>query len=103
MITLNIKNGDGSDYWTEYFNSQEECDAYLVREQARSDWQKDRAHEAIDNTPPPPSKEEIAAAAQQIKDKKDRIEALKGMKGKNLSNAELQVAIQALLSELLGG
>jgi hypothetical protein len=65
MITLTIKRQDGSTYWTEYFNSQPECDAWIAEEQTRSYWDKTYTYASVDNTPPVvlPTYAELRAAS----------------------------------------
>lgn len=50
MITLNITYADGKHYWTEYFNSMDECTKWLSEEETRPYWQKDFVTEIIDKT-----------------------------------------------------
>lgn len=47
MTKLVINNADGSHYWTEHFNSQDEANAWLAEEKTRPYWDATRTHEFI--------------------------------------------------------
>jgi hypothetical protein len=68
MITLIIKNTDGSPYWEAHFNTTEACDAWYATEQTRPYWDATRTHQIIDTTPAPITIDQIASlqAAQYL-------------------------------------
>lgn len=50
MVSLVIKNEDGSVYWQEFFNTKDECAAWLSIEKTRPYWKDKFLVETIDNT-----------------------------------------------------
>lgn len=46
--------------------------------------------------------QEIVAEEAKKAERKDRIEVLRGLKGKNLSNAEIQLVMQTWIREMTG-
>ena len=44
MIRLDIKNEDGSNYWSETFISQQGADNWLAEEKSRPYWDNSRTH-----------------------------------------------------------
>ena len=52
MITLTIKKADGSLYWTEYFNDQNSCDAWLASEKTRPYWDKNYMASSVTSVAP---------------------------------------------------
>lgn len=59
MFKLTIKKQDGSTYWVEHFNTQENLDRWLNEERSRLYWKQEYTTEIQDLTPPPPTQEEI--------------------------------------------
>ena len=52
MFELIITRADGSTYWTAYFNSLTEAQAWLGDEQTRPYWDASYTTQLIDHTPP---------------------------------------------------
>ena len=100
MIKLEIKNADGSHYWTEHFNDLDSAKKWYSEEQTRKYWQKDRAAQFIDLTPPPLSKEEKDKKKAEEEESRNRKSLLKMLAQKeDLTVAELKQAVELILRE----
>lgn len=74
MITLTIKNSDGSVYWVEHFNDQPSCDKWLAEEMKRPYWDASRTAQWVDDTPPPPTQDQqIDAKLAQMRSKRNQL------------------------------
>ncbi len=82
MFRLIIKRADASIYWTEHFNSLNELNLWLAKEQLRPYWLQEYTTEITDLTPPPPSQGQIDAIAAKkavmlaLKTRLDALDAL---------------------------
>lgn len=64
-VRLEIKNADGTPYWTEHFNNRQEGDRWLATEQTRPYWKKDFTFQFIDLPAPTPIlRDPVAEAAR---------------------------------------
>jgi hypothetical protein len=100
MLKLEIKNADGSHYWTEHFNDLASAEKWYAEEQTRNYWKADRVAQFIDKTPPPPSKEEKDKEKAKEEDSRNRKSLLKMLAQKeDLTVAELKQAVELILRE----
>lgn len=91
MITLTIKRQDGSVHWTERFNTQTECDAWLARVRALPYWDSSWTWASVDDTPPPPpapTPEEIAAKQSRIDNLRALVDRVKNADIANMTAAQ---------------
>lgn len=63
MVSLIIKEPDGSIYWTDYFVSVSEANEWLKIEQSRPYWVAERTAEIIDNSAEEQARKEAAERA----------------------------------------
>ena len=70
MIKLEIKNADGSLYWKETFNTQEECDKWLAEEKTRKYWKSDFTWSSVETNPRDPVKEAAQQAKKELREQK---------------------------------
>lgn len=88
MFKLIIRKGDGSHYWTEHFNKQNQLEKWLAEEMTRPYWKQEFTTEIIDQTPPPPSAEEIAEKeAEKVEQEQTRV-FLKGLRKSDLTDVD---------------
>lgn len=104
MITLKIFNPDQTPYWTCYFNTIEEKDAWLAEEETRPYWNPEFTLQVLDNTAQEQAQIEAdrAAAAQAEEAQQARIAQLNTLKGKNPLTADDMQLIVSLMIEQLG-
>jgi hypothetical protein len=79
MITLTIKRVDGSTYWVDHFNTQDECDKWLAEEQTRSYWDKSYVSTSSVDTPNPAMALAEAERVQAIANQATRLNAIKAI------------------------
>lgn len=110
MIKLEIKNTDGSIYWTEHFNSQQDCDKWLNEERTRKYWKPEFTSSSADMNPIDPVKEEEKRIAKeqeliqkQLKEqnKLTRIGALKALDFSKVTKISDIVPILQTITDLL--
>lgn len=58
-VKLIIKRADNSVYWTEHFNSQAECDKWLLEEKTRPYWDNSFIEEIVVISDPQPTQQEL--------------------------------------------
>lgn len=100
MITINITDGKGKPYWTEYFQTRPEAARWLNTEQSRPYWQKDFSVEILDDT----EEREKAQAEYESAQKQKRDEAralIKAFKDKpSKTIADVVKVLQLVLQKL---
>lgn len=82
MIKLTIYKEDKSVYWVSYFNTMDECNAWLEVEKTRPYWVDSYYYAIEDHTAPPVSE----AEKEQIKDREEK-------------RVKSKVKLKAILSE----
>lgn len=83
-FTLLIKNKDGSPYWTDYFETKADLNAWLAEEQKRPYWKKDFVVDVIDDS----------AAVEEIEKK-----AKENLEANQKKAADLQASIKDALQK----
>lgn len=101
MIKLEIKNSDGSHYWTDHFKSMPEAIEWYATEQTRNYWKPDRIAEFFDLTPPEPTKAEKDEKQAKIAKKNLAIERIKLLTASDLDTvAKIKGAFIDLIDAL---
>lgn len=98
MIKVKVRNSKTDTNYESHEMSNAEADAWINEHLVRNAWglPADLAIVKEDVT------QELADKEQKKKDRSDRLDSLKALKGKNLSNAEIQFAVQALIKHATG-
>ena len=100
MIKLEIKNQDGSTYWTEHFNDQASCDKWLAEEKTRAYWKSSFTLNVVDNSIDEKAKQEAAKKDAQEKADAKAILAEEIKEGKGKGNRSLS-EVNELLDKLV--
>lgn len=103
MIKLEIRNQDGSVYWTEPFNDQDACDQWLKEEQTRPYWKPTFTTNIINNSEEERLKQEAAqkAAQERAAAQAAALESIRqGRARRNRSLAEVNDLLDQLINYL---
>jgi len=81
---LEIKEKDGSIYWTEHFHSQEAAEKWINEEKTRPYAKEDWSFDLIDISPPPKPQSEIDAENAALAERLALVQSIKAIKKKDL-------------------